>query len=241
MVPAGHSTSVASNCNASSVQAGNSYPIAALLPRFGIVARLRSVVQAVGLAVMAPAGPATYSVGGTASGLTGTVTLTDNGRGFQVGARVEGRSIDFIVDTVSKAGPNPCPPIIVGVGLLSGALQPDSGACRSVRLHIRPQRLAGRGAGALPGRRYCHWHGDLRALHGAVEHLGHQRCRAADCRGQGWSGQHHHQCGRASDGEQRADPGFTAGFDIRATLLGLPQRPGRKGRRRGRARRPEHG
>jgi aspartyl protease family protein len=28
-----------------------------------------------------------------------TVTLTDNGRGFQVGARVEGRSIDFIVDT----------------------------------------------------------------------------------------------------------------------------------------------
>jgi aspartyl protease family protein len=28
-----------------------------------------------------------------------TVTLTDNGRGFQVEARVEGRSIDFIVDT----------------------------------------------------------------------------------------------------------------------------------------------
>lgn len=26
-------------------------------------------------------------------------------------------AIDFIVDTVSKAGPNPCPPIIVGVGL----------------------------------------------------------------------------------------------------------------------------
>src|SRR5262245_35470540 len=30
MVPVGYSTSVASNCNASSVQAGNSYPIAAL-------------------------------------------------------------------------------------------------------------------------------------------------------------------------------------------------------------------
>jgi aspartyl protease family protein len=28
-----------------------------------------------------------------------TVTLTDNGRGFQVEARVDGRSIDFIVDT----------------------------------------------------------------------------------------------------------------------------------------------
>jgi fumarate hydratase subunit alpha len=26
-------------------------------------------------------------------------------------------AIDFIVDTVSKAGPNPCPPILVGVGL----------------------------------------------------------------------------------------------------------------------------
>jgi fumarate hydratase subunit alpha len=26
-------------------------------------------------------------------------------------------AIDFIVDTVSKAGPNPCPPIVVGVGL----------------------------------------------------------------------------------------------------------------------------
>lgn len=26
-------------------------------------------------------------------------------------------AIDFIVDTVSKAGPNPCPPVIVGVGL----------------------------------------------------------------------------------------------------------------------------
>jgi len=26
-------------------------------------------------------------------------------------------AVDFIVDTVSKAGPNPCPPIIVGVGL----------------------------------------------------------------------------------------------------------------------------
>jgi fumarate hydratase subunit alpha len=26
-------------------------------------------------------------------------------------------AIDFVVDTVSKAGPNPCPPIIVGVGL----------------------------------------------------------------------------------------------------------------------------
>lgn len=31
----------------------------------------------------------------------------------------EGRQgvLDFVVDTVSKAGPNPCPPIIVGVGL----------------------------------------------------------------------------------------------------------------------------
>jgi len=26
-------------------------------------------------------------------------------------------AVDFVVDTVSKAGPNPCPPIIVGVGL----------------------------------------------------------------------------------------------------------------------------
>jgi len=26
-------------------------------------------------------------------------------------------AIDFVVDTVSKAGPNPCPPIVVGVGL----------------------------------------------------------------------------------------------------------------------------
>lgn len=26
-------------------------------------------------------------------------------------------AIDFIVDTVSKAGPNPCPPVVVGVGL----------------------------------------------------------------------------------------------------------------------------
>lgn len=26
-------------------------------------------------------------------------------------------AVDFIVDTVSKAGPNPCPPIVVGVGL----------------------------------------------------------------------------------------------------------------------------
>lgn len=25
--------------------------------------------------------------------------------------------IDFVVDTVSKAGPNPCPPVIVGVGI----------------------------------------------------------------------------------------------------------------------------
>lgn len=26
-------------------------------------------------------------------------------------------AIDFIVDTVSKAGPNPCPPVVVGIGL----------------------------------------------------------------------------------------------------------------------------
>jgi aspartyl protease family protein len=32
-----------------------------------------------------------------------TVTLSDNGRGFQVEARVDGRSIDFIVDTGASA------------------------------------------------------------------------------------------------------------------------------------------
>ena len=56
-------------------------------------------------------------------------------------------AIDFIVDTVSKAGPNPCPPIIVGVGLgrhvREGRLHGQALAAARGRIH-QPRSAAGR-------------------------------------------------------------------------------------------------
>ena len=59
-------------------------------------------------------------------------------------------AVDFIVDTVSKAGPNPCPPIIVGVGLgghvREGRLHGQALAAPRSRLH-QPRPAAGRARG----------------------------------------------------------------------------------------------
>jgi len=69
----------------------------------GITRYMDQTVKPRGTNAMAMAQrPASAAAPASSSGYH-TVTLSDNGRGFEVEARVDGRSIDFIVDTGASA------------------------------------------------------------------------------------------------------------------------------------------
>jgi aspartyl protease family protein len=69
----------------------------------GITRYMDQAVKPGGTNAMAMAPRPAPAAAPPASSSYRTVTLSDNGRGFQVEARVDGRSIDFIVDTGASA------------------------------------------------------------------------------------------------------------------------------------------